>query len=128
MSFGTHEGARDGSSALELAIDKPMHDANGDPVPGRAVMVSAGNEGDARWHGRKNINAFANLSFRLEVEEIVFPNGEQTARRPRRRPALLLVRRRGEDRVTRHAAAVDPERVDVGRASRASSPSAARRS
>ncbi|TYB44011.1 S8 family serine peptidase [Actinomadura chibensis] len=75
MSFGTHEGARDGSSALELAIDKLMHDANGDPVRGRAIVVSAGNEGDARRHGRKNINAFANVSFRLEVEEIVFPNG-----------------------------------------------------
>lgn len=72
MSFGTHEGARDGSSALERALDKLMHDANGDPIPGRAIVVSAGNEGDARRHGRKSINAFANVSFRLEVEEIVF--------------------------------------------------------
>jgi subtilisin family serine protease len=72
MSFGTHEGARDGSSALELAIDKLMHDSNGDPIPGRAIVVSAGNEGDARRHGRKSINASGNVSFRLEVEEIVF--------------------------------------------------------
>ncbi|WP_171064192.1 S8 family serine peptidase [Actinomadura soli] len=77
MSFGTHEGARDGSTAMELAIDKLMHDANGDPIPGRAIVVSAGNEGDARRHGRKNINASGNVSFRLEVEEIVFPNGSK---------------------------------------------------
>ncbi|TDB80202.1 hypothetical protein E1264_34410 [Actinomadura sp. KC216] len=77
MSFGTHEGARDGTSALELAIDKLMHDASGNPLPGRAIVVSAGNEGDTRRHSRKNINAFANLSFRLEVEEIVFPNGSR---------------------------------------------------
>lgn len=77
MSFGTHEGARDGTSALELAIDKLMHDASGNPVPGRAIVVSAGNEGDTRRHSRKNINAFGNVSFRLEVEEIVFPNGSR---------------------------------------------------
>ncbi|WP_165968851.1 S8 family serine peptidase [Actinomadura sp. KC06] len=77
MSFGTHEGARDGTSALELAIDKLMHDASGNPVPGRAIVVSAGNEGDTRRHSRKNINAFGNVSFRLDVEEIVFPNGSR---------------------------------------------------
>jgi subtilisin family serine protease len=77
MSFGSHEGARDGSSALELAIDKLMHDATGNPIPGRAIVVAAGNEGDARRHGRKDINAFGDVSFRLEVEEIVFPNGNK---------------------------------------------------
>ncbi|MFI0482551.1 S8 family serine peptidase [Actinomadura sp. 9N215] len=73
MSFGTHEGARDGTSALERALDKLMHDANGNPIPGRAIVVAAGNDGDTRRHGRKNINASGNASFRLEVEEIVFP-------------------------------------------------------
>ncbi|MGH3241850.1 MAG: S8 family serine peptidase [Spirillospora sp.] len=78
MSFGTHEGARDGTSALERAIDGLMHDASGNPIPGRAIVVAAGNEGTARRHGRKTINASGNASFRLEVEEIALPTGKLT--------------------------------------------------
>jgi subtilisin family serine protease len=74
MSFGTHEGARDGTSALEQAIDNALHDADGNPLPGRAVVVAAGNEADARRHSRKNILAFGAASFRLDVEPIIFPN------------------------------------------------------
>jgi subtilisin family serine protease len=75
MSFGTHEGARDGSSALELAIDRLLHDGAGNPLPGRAVVVAAGNEADIRRHGRKDIPAFGTATFRLDVEPIEFPNG-----------------------------------------------------
>lgn len=75
MSFGTHEGARDGSSALEQAIDRVLHDPAGNPLPGRAVVVAAGNEADMRRHGRKDVAGFGGASFRLDIEPIVYPNG-----------------------------------------------------
>lgn len=73
MSFGTHEGARDGSSELERAIDRALHDVNGDPIPGRAVVVSAGNDADDSRHGRKKVDANATISFTLNVGVITFP-------------------------------------------------------
>jgi subtilisin family serine protease len=82
MSFGTHEGARDGSSDLERAIDRALLDSNGDPVPGRAVVVSAGNDADMRRHSRKLISAGGKLVFRLQVGEVTFPNGLRTKPRP----------------------------------------------
>ncbi len=75
MSFGTHEGARDGSSELERAIDRALHDANGHPIPGRAVVVAAGNEADEARHGRKKVSANGMITFTLNFAPIVFPNG-----------------------------------------------------
>jgi subtilisin family serine protease len=79
MSFGTHEGARDGSSDLEQAIDSALHDAGGEPIPGRAVVVAAGNEADMRRHSRKSMNASGNLKFRLAVSEIAFATGTKVS-------------------------------------------------
>jgi subtilisin family serine protease len=79
MSFGTHEGARDGSSELERAIDRALHGADGEPLPGRAVVVAAGNEADVRRHGRKSIAANGSITFRLDIEKITFPNGTSLA-------------------------------------------------
>lgn len=75
MSFGTHEGARDGSSELERAIDRALHGPDGQPLPGRAVVVAAGNEADMRRHGRKTLAAGGTESFRFDIEKITFPNG-----------------------------------------------------
>lgn len=76
MSFGTHEGARDGTSDLELAIDRALHGPDGEPLPGRAVVVAAGNEADAGRHGRKSVAANGTITFRLDIEPIKFPNGK----------------------------------------------------
>jgi subtilisin family serine protease len=73
MSFGTHESARDGSSDLEKAIDRLMFDADGNPIPGRAVVVAAGNEADSDRHSRKNIDANGHLLFTANISPITFP-------------------------------------------------------
>jgi subtilisin family serine protease len=83
MSFGTNEGARDGSSDLEQAIDRALLDpTSGEPIPGRAVVVAAGNEADMRRHSRKSMDANGSLIFRLDVGQITFPNGLKTQPRP----------------------------------------------
>lgn len=78
MSFGTHEGARDGTSDLELAIERALTRSDGRPWPGRAVVVAAGNEGDSHRHARKLILGKSRLSFSFKVEDQVFPNGIKT--------------------------------------------------
>jgi hypothetical protein len=75
MSFGTHEGARDGSSDLEKAIDRLLIDASGNPIPGRAVVASAGNEADMERHSRKTITASGKLAFTANISPITFPVG-----------------------------------------------------
>jgi Subtilase family len=82
MSFGTHEGARDGSSDLERAIDRALTDQDGEPRPRRAVVVAAGNEGDMRRHARKLMAAGGQLVFRMFVAEVKYPSGLTTKPRP----------------------------------------------
>ncbi len=82
MSFGTHEGARDGSADVERAIDRALLDSNGQPVPGRAVVASAGNEGAAHRHSRKLISPGGKLVFRLNEVDIPFPKKKHSLPRP----------------------------------------------
>ena len=82
MSFGTHEGARDGSSDLERAIDRALLSKSGDPLPGRAVVVAAGNEAGLRRHARKTLPANGQTTFRFTLEEFDYPNGARAIARP----------------------------------------------
>lgn len=82
MSFGTHEGARDGSSVLERALDRALTGPDGNPMPGRAIVVAAGNEADQRRHSRKKISAGGKLTFRMRVAEVPFPGWPQSSPRP----------------------------------------------
>jgi subtilisin family serine protease len=82
MSFGTHEGARDGSSVLERAIDRALTGPDGQPLPGRAVVVAAGNEAEQRRHSRKKIAAGGKLTFRMRVAEVPFPGWPALKPRP----------------------------------------------
>ncbi len=88
MSFGTHEGARDGSSDLERAIDRVLTGADGEPRPGRAVVVAAGNEADMRRHSRKIMSPGGQLVFRMFVAETTYPNGLTTMPRPAGNPII----------------------------------------
>lgn len=74
MSFGTHEGARDGTADLELAIERALIGPDG-PRPGRAVVVAAGNEADMRRHSRKFMLANGRRDFGLKEEFFTYPNG-----------------------------------------------------
>lgn len=51
LSLGGHAGPHDGTSLFERAIDDLLD------VPGRAVVVAAGNEGDRRIHIGQNVQS-----------------------------------------------------------------------
>jgi subtilisin family serine protease len=82
MSFGTHEGARDGSSDLERAIDRQLLDGSGRPVPGRAVVVAAGNERGARRHSRKLMTPRGTLWFHFDIAPYTEGRLTVSAQRP----------------------------------------------
>jgi subtilisin family serine protease len=78
MSFGSMEGARDGSSDLERVIDSVLNDPAGEPRPGRAVVVAAGNEAKSERHSRKQMAANGQLRFELTVADTTYPNGSKS--------------------------------------------------
>jgi subtilisin family serine protease len=78
MSFGSHEGARDGSSNLEQAIERALVQRDGSPWPGRAVVVAAGNEANMSRHSRKLIYARGHQTFRFTIQDFKFPKGRQS--------------------------------------------------
>ena len=66
MSFGGHFGAHDGTSSLEKAIDQ----LTGPGKPGKAVVVSAGNDRDDAKHVSGTFGTGATLAeIELEVDE-----------------------------------------------------------
>jgi subtilisin family serine protease len=51
LSLGGSRGARDGSAASEQFLDRQLVDAaTGNPIPGRAIVVSSGNDGGLYDH------------------------------------------------------------------------------
>ncbi|MFP5364052.1 MAG: S8 family serine peptidase, partial [Thermoleophilia bacterium] len=50
LSLGGGRGARNGSADSERWLDQQLHDAAGDPIPGRAIVKSAGNDGGLYDH------------------------------------------------------------------------------
>jgi subtilisin family serine protease len=50
LSLGGHGGPHDGTSLFEAAIDSFLVDGFGRPIPGRAIVVSAGNAGNQGIH------------------------------------------------------------------------------
>jgi subtilisin family serine protease len=67
LSLGVTKGARDGTSLFEQAIDSALI-KNGQPVPGRAVVVGMGNERQEKRHSRKLVSAQANVSFEFHTD------------------------------------------------------------
>ena len=77
ISLGGNVGAHDGTSDEETALSAMLLDLTGEPIPGRAIVISAGNEGvppsaraddlRARHHVRTQIPASRTvpLSFRV---------------------------------------------------------------
>ncbi len=63
MSLGGQFGPHDGSSLDEQAIDNLV----GPGVPGKAVVVSAGNEGDEDIHASGNVRQGRSSSFYVDV-------------------------------------------------------------
>lgn len=68
ISLGWNLGARDGSDLMDSGIDGLLSPV-GVGVPGRAVVVAAGNDGQKRRHARKAIagNGTARLDFLVEA-------------------------------------------------------------
>jgi subtilisin family serine protease len=75
MSWGWNLGAHDGTDAMETGIDALLRDAASVPRPGKVVVKSAGNEGDAGRHSRKTIAANGNARFDFDIRAFPsFPN------------------------------------------------------
>jgi subtilisin family serine protease len=67
ISLGSHFGAHDGTSALEVEIDRQSG-------PGRIVVVAAGNEGDDAIHtqGQLAVGTDLLIPFRISDRELQF--------------------------------------------------------
>ena len=61
LSLGGHEGPHDGTSLFEQGMDELVHG------PGRAIVVSAGNEGDQSIHASDTLLGNAS-SFRIDPD------------------------------------------------------------
>jgi subtilisin family serine protease len=57
ISLGTSWGPRDGTGLLAGGINRLLLDERGRPVPGRAVVVGAGNERASRRHWRGHVGS-----------------------------------------------------------------------
>ena len=66
MSFGWNLGPHDGTYQLEADLDALLS-PGGVPLPGRAIVKSAGNEGTTRRHARKPIAANGTAHFEFEI-------------------------------------------------------------
>jgi subtilisin family serine protease len=67
MSWGDNRGPHDGTHPLEQDIDRVVVDAAGNPIPGRVLVKSAGNEGYMRRHARKPIAANGAVTFTFKL-------------------------------------------------------------
>lgn len=77
LSLGGHAGAHDGTSDEETALNNMLVDDHSMPVPGRAIVIAAGNEGmpsdtpdwdqRARHHARKHVAANGTVTFSFAV-------------------------------------------------------------
>ena len=54
FSLGGSLGALDGTDSGDVALDETLIE-NGGPVPGRAIVISAGNDGEGEFHSRKTV-------------------------------------------------------------------------
>lgn len=61
LSLGGHEGPHDGTSLFEQGLDEMLSS------PGRAIVVSAGNEGDVALHASANLRGGAD-SFSIDPD------------------------------------------------------------
>ncbi len=66
ISLGWNLGARDGTDPMDVGIDGLLA-PGGVGVPGRAVVVSAGNEGETHRHARKTVVAKGEVRFQFEI-------------------------------------------------------------
>lgn len=62
MSFGSLLSAHDGSDEEEIAVDSFTHSG-----PGRAVVISAGNDNGGNLHNRLNVTAGADSAIKFAV-------------------------------------------------------------
>lgn len=77
ISLGGNVGAHDGTSDEETALSAMLVDLTGEAIPGRAIVLSAGNEGvpasaraedlRARHHARKQVPANGSVSLSFTV-------------------------------------------------------------
>ena len=76
LSLGGHEGAHDGTSLFEQGLDELVEE------PGRAIVVSAGNEGDLEIHGSATLNG-GSKTYEIDPHDsqvelsIWYPGGSQ---------------------------------------------------
>ncbi len=70
MSFGENLTPSDGTGPLDKIIDAALTDSMGNPLPGRAIVVSAGNEGNARRHSQQVFTANGLNSVTVMIESI----------------------------------------------------------
>jgi subtilisin family serine protease len=66
LSFGSNIGPHDGTDAIEQEINRLVAEK-----PGRAVVVSAGNEGDSQCHFRGTVGGGIGLDVRFEIHQPV---------------------------------------------------------
>ncbi len=70
LSWGEQLTPADGTGPLDKIIDGVLNDSSGTPIKGRAIVVSAGNEGNARRHTRMSYPANGSLTVNMVVEPI----------------------------------------------------------
>lgn len=72
MSLGGHSGPHDGTSSQALAVDEIVGDGS---ASGRAVVVSAGNEGGRQIHTSTSISASTSETVGIEISSYTAQSG-----------------------------------------------------
>ncbi len=69
-SFGEELTPADGTGELDKILDGALNDSSGQPIKGRAIVVSAGNDGNTHRHTRMNFTPNGKLTVNMVVEPI----------------------------------------------------------